>query len=272
MDRHGVKDERSGLGARAAAGRGQRAVLQRGRAHVGIDRVIEQAGVAKASLYNTFGSKDELVRAYLETRHASVTQRVRQAVEPLRDPAREAAGRVRSPGRAVRPAGLPRLRVRPGQRRGPARRAGRAGRRGYRSWVRDLLTELAAQAGAADPESWPASCTCSTTAPPRRATWTTTAPRPPRPGPPPRRPARRGHGRPVLSRQPAQIPRSRPTSAIRRSASRSAATAGGTPSARGEGEDPGRGVEDLGGPLLGPLEREALELVGDLDQAAGVDQ
>jgi AcrR family transcriptional regulator len=30
---------------------------------VGIDRVIEQAGVAKASLYNTFGSKDVLVRA-----------------------------------------------------------------------------------------------------------------------------------------------------------------------------------------------------------------
>ena len=48
---------------------------------VGIDRVIEQAGVAKASLYNTFGSKDELVRAYLETRQASVTQRITQAVE-----------------------------------------------------------------------------------------------------------------------------------------------------------------------------------------------
>src|ERR1700746_474555 len=48
---------------------------------VGIDRIIEQAGVAKASLYNTFGSKDELVRAYLETRYASVTQRITQAVE-----------------------------------------------------------------------------------------------------------------------------------------------------------------------------------------------
>ena len=48
---------------------------------VGIDRVIEQAGVAKASLYNTFGSKDELVRAYLETRHTSVTQRIMQAVD-----------------------------------------------------------------------------------------------------------------------------------------------------------------------------------------------
>ena len=42
---------------------------------VGIDRVIDQAGVAKASLYNTFGSKDELVRAYLETRHASASRR-----------------------------------------------------------------------------------------------------------------------------------------------------------------------------------------------------
>ena len=36
---------------------------------VGIDRVIERAGVAKASLYNTFGSKENLVRAYLESRH-----------------------------------------------------------------------------------------------------------------------------------------------------------------------------------------------------------
>ena len=46
---------------------------------VGIDRIIEQAGVAKASLYNTFGSKDELVRAYLQTRHDSVTQRITAA-------------------------------------------------------------------------------------------------------------------------------------------------------------------------------------------------
>ena len=33
---------------------------------MGIDRVIERAGVAKASLYSAFGSKDEHVRAYLE--------------------------------------------------------------------------------------------------------------------------------------------------------------------------------------------------------------
>jgi AcrR family transcriptional regulator len=36
---------------------------------VGIDRVIERAGVAKATLYDIFGSKDALIRAYLEARH-----------------------------------------------------------------------------------------------------------------------------------------------------------------------------------------------------------
>ena len=38
---------------------------------VGIDRVIARAGVAKATLYHAFGSKDELVRAYLRRRHAA---------------------------------------------------------------------------------------------------------------------------------------------------------------------------------------------------------
>jgi AcrR family transcriptional regulator len=38
---------------------------------VGIDTIIERAGVAKASLYSAFGSKEELVRAYLDARHAS---------------------------------------------------------------------------------------------------------------------------------------------------------------------------------------------------------
>jgi AcrR family transcriptional regulator len=32
---------------------------------VGVDRIAERAGVTKATLYNTFGSKENLVRAYL---------------------------------------------------------------------------------------------------------------------------------------------------------------------------------------------------------------
>jgi AcrR family transcriptional regulator len=47
---------------------------------VGIDRVIERAGVAKASLYDCFGSKEELIRAYLkgraEKRQARIVERM----------------------------------------------------------------------------------------------------------------------------------------------------------------------------------------------------
>jgi AcrR family transcriptional regulator len=43
---------------------------------VGIDRVIERAGVAKASLYSIFGSKDGLILAYLTARHAGIRDRM----------------------------------------------------------------------------------------------------------------------------------------------------------------------------------------------------
>ena len=53
---------------------------------VGIDRIIEQAGVAKASLYDCFGSKEELVRAYLqersEVRQAQINARLAQLDDP----------------------------------------------------------------------------------------------------------------------------------------------------------------------------------------------
>src|ERR1700733_12801156 len=54
---------------------------------VGIDRIIEHAGVAKASLYNTFGSKEELVKAYLEARHEGTPERLNAAVDARTDPA-----------------------------------------------------------------------------------------------------------------------------------------------------------------------------------------
>jgi AcrR family transcriptional regulator len=119
---------------------------------VGIDRVIEQAGVAKASLYNTFGSKDELVRAYLETRHASVTQRIMQAVDRYDTPRERLLAVFEGQGELFaqpdyRGCAFARASAEshPGD---PAERAAE----GYRRWVRDLLTELAAQAGASEPE------------------------------------------------------------------------------------------------------------------------
>jgi AcrR family transcriptional regulator len=48
---------------------------------VGIDRIIERAGVAKASLYDCFGSKEELLRAYLEARNATRRARILDRIE-----------------------------------------------------------------------------------------------------------------------------------------------------------------------------------------------
>ena len=53
---------------------------------VGIDRVIERAGVAKASLYSTFGSKEGLVCAYLDARHEEALARLRSAVDATEGP------------------------------------------------------------------------------------------------------------------------------------------------------------------------------------------
>jgi AcrR family transcriptional regulator len=47
---------------------------------VGIDRVIEHAGVAKSSLYDCFGSKEELIRCYLEARSQARKHRIRERI------------------------------------------------------------------------------------------------------------------------------------------------------------------------------------------------
>ena len=43
---------------------------------VGIDRILEQSGVAKGSLYYNFSGKDDLVRTYLLNRHALWAARI----------------------------------------------------------------------------------------------------------------------------------------------------------------------------------------------------
>ena len=54
---------------------------------VGIDRVIERAGVARGSLYYNFSGKDDLIKEYLLGRHASWTGRVDEQVAKANGPA-----------------------------------------------------------------------------------------------------------------------------------------------------------------------------------------
>ena len=59
---------------------------------VGIDRIIEHAGVAKASLYDCFGSKDELIRAYLEARNLARQTRVNEWISRYDTPQKKILG------------------------------------------------------------------------------------------------------------------------------------------------------------------------------------
>jgi AcrR family transcriptional regulator len=119
---------------------------------VGIDRVIERADVSKASLYTIFGSKDELIRAYLTDRHAAWRERVTLELtryesprdrllgvfdilgEWLAEPAFNGCAFVNASAEALPDS--------------PIVEASDAAR----AWKRSLFVELGAAAGAVDPE------------------------------------------------------------------------------------------------------------------------
>jgi AcrR family transcriptional regulator len=120
---------------------------------VGIDRVIERAGVAKASLYSTFGSKEELVRAYLEGRHETTIERLRAAIAAAgEDPVQRILAVFDSQAqRYLRPTFHGCAFVMASAEAPPGGRIDLV-TESYRSDVRRLFAELAAEAGARDPE------------------------------------------------------------------------------------------------------------------------
>lgn len=118
---------------------------------VGIDRVIEHAGVAKGSLYNTFGSKDELIHAYLKGRHEMIAERITRALESYDTPRERLLGVFESQGRSYAETGYRGCAfARASAESQPGDRVEQA-YSDYRGWVRSLLTRLAEEAGAPDP-------------------------------------------------------------------------------------------------------------------------
>ena len=117
---------------------------------VGIDRVIDQAGVAKASLYNTFGSKEELVHAYLEGRHASIAARITECVARYDNPRDRLLGVFDAQGELFAEPGFRGCAFVSASAESPSDLVAQAAD-AYRGWVRGLLTDLARDAGVPDP-------------------------------------------------------------------------------------------------------------------------
>jgi AcrR family transcriptional regulator len=117
---------------------------------VGIDRIVERAGVAKASLYSIFGSKDGLVRAYLENHFRRRQTRVERILAEHTTPRERLlavfaevegllAGSAFRGCRFISAA----AESRPGD-------AGEVVAEEYRAWLWSLFTDLAEAAGARD--------------------------------------------------------------------------------------------------------------------------
>src|SRR5256886_15245854 len=109
---------------------------------VGVDRIAERAGVTKATLYNTFGSKEELVRAYLEQHMRRRQERIARILAANDSPRKRIVGIFAEVEDLLAGAGVRGGRViiaTGGGRPGGARRNGA---RGEPSRLRTLVTDL----------------------------------------------------------------------------------------------------------------------------------
>jgi AcrR family transcriptional regulator len=118
----------------------------------GVDRVVQQAGVAKASLYSLFGSKEGLIEAYLDARHAETRKQVERTLTRFRTPRERLLGVFDAQGQIFTEPdfnGCAHITANAEARHGgPVECATDR----YRQWVRTLFTDLAREAGVADPE------------------------------------------------------------------------------------------------------------------------
>jgi len=117
---------------------------------VGVDRIAEQAHVTKATLYNTFGSKEELVRAYLEQHMRRRQARIGRILQSNDTPTERILGIFGEIEKLLEGSDFRGCRFimataesRPGD-------ASEVVSEEYRAWLRSVFTDLARDAGAAN--------------------------------------------------------------------------------------------------------------------------
>jgi AcrR family transcriptional regulator len=119
---------------------------------VGIDRVIAHAGVAKATLYSAFGSKNELIRAYLRARHTRTMERMVRELARVATPRDRLVAVFEIQGAAFADPGFRGCAFVSANAESIPGEAVKEVTEEYRYWVRSLFLDLAVEAGARQPE------------------------------------------------------------------------------------------------------------------------
>lgn len=118
---------------------------------VGIDRIIERAGVAKASLYNHFSSKEELVAAYLAWRHDYTAGRITQAIDGTDDPRQKVLAVFEAQAQLYEQPDFNGCAFNAASTEAPPGGLVEQAADEFRAWMRNMFTDLATQVGARDP-------------------------------------------------------------------------------------------------------------------------
>lgn len=120
---------------------------------VGIDRIVERAGVTKASLYSIFVSKDELVGAYLEEHFKDRQRRVARILAAQDSPRDRILGVFAETDAALAAKEFRGCRFILASAEAHPGDATDAVADEYRAWLRSVFTDQAEAAGARDPKT-----------------------------------------------------------------------------------------------------------------------
>jgi AcrR family transcriptional regulator len=119
---------------------------------VGVDRIIEHAGVSRASFYNNFDSKEQLIHTYLIGRHESTVSRLSHVTSEHDDPRQKILAVFDAQAALFRRPEFNGCAFVAASTEAPSGGTIASDTTAFRTWVRTLLTDLARQAGATDPD------------------------------------------------------------------------------------------------------------------------
>jgi AcrR family transcriptional regulator len=118
---------------------------------VGVDRIIEHAGVSRASFYNNFESKEQLIHTYLLGRHEATTTRLSDAIAAHDDPRQKILSVFDVQADIFRQPDFNGCAFQAASTEAPAGGAVIADAAAFRHWMRTMFIDLAGLVGAADP-------------------------------------------------------------------------------------------------------------------------